>query len=113
MKCKRFFSKIAALNQSASAHVFPHKSGSPLAALAALSAHVKDLECTFLTSTHGMCHESLITLGVTSIYKLLSHLTHNLIRSYISWTELASFPKSQNTFSRENLQKDPITYLEL
>ena len=42
-----------------------------LAALAALSAHVKNLGCTSLTSTHGMCHESLITLGVTSTCKLL------------------------------------------
>ena len=35
----------------------------PLTALVALSTHVKDLGCISLTSTHGMCHESLITLG--------------------------------------------------
>ena len=54
-----------------SAQVFPHKSNSTLVALVALSTHVKDLGFISLTSTHEMCHEFLITLGITSICKLL------------------------------------------
>ena len=54
-----------------STHVFPHKLDSPLVVLVALSTHVKDLGYITLTSTHGMYHESLITLGVTSTCKLL------------------------------------------
>ena len=54
-----------------STQVFPHKSDSPLVVPVALSTHVKDLGCISLTSTHGMCHESLITLEVTSTCKLL------------------------------------------
>ena len=54
-----------------SLQVFTHKSDSPLVVLVALSMHVKDPEYISSTSIHGMYHESLITLGVTSTCKLL------------------------------------------